>query len=59
MPVGDALLGRVVNPLGVPLDGRPAAACSARRPVDMPSPPLVEREFVKRPLETGVKSSTP
>ncbi len=55
VPVGDALCGRVVDPLGAPLDGRPPPACVARRPVDMPAPPLVERDFVTRPLETGVR----
>ncbi|HSN33018.1 MAG TPA: F0F1 ATP synthase subunit alpha, partial [Ideonella sp.] len=55
VPVGDELLGRVIDPLGVPLDGQAPPACTVRRPVDMPSPPLIERDFVTRPLETGVK----
>ncbi len=55
VPVGDALLGRVIDPLGAPLDGGPPPDCIARRPLDAPSPPLVERDFVTRPLATGVK----
>jgi F-type H+-transporting ATPase subunit alpha len=55
VPVGDALLGRVVDPLGEPLDGRPAPACEARRPLECPAPPITERDFVSRPLFTGLK----
>jgi F-type H+-transporting ATPase subunit alpha len=53
--VGDALLGRVVDPLGMPLDGGAAPRGSARRPLDGPSPPIVAREFVDQPLYTGNK----
>ncbi len=55
VPVGDALAGRVVDPIGQPLDGMPAPECPHRRPLDVLSPPLVERDFVKRPLYTGLK----
>lgn len=55
IPVGDALLGRVVDPLGYPLDGLAAPACAARRPLDAPSPPIVARDFVQEPLYTGCK----
>ena len=53
--VGDDLLGRVVDPLGNPLDGRSAPQTAARRPLDVASPPIVVRDFVNRPLYTGNK----
>ena len=53
--VGDALLGRVIDPLGVPLDGAVAPECSARRDLDVLSPPIVARDFVNSPLYTGNK----
>ena len=53
--VGDALLGRVIDPLGVALDGGVAPACSARRDLDVLSPPIVARDFVNNPLYTGNK----
>lgn len=55
LPVGDALLGRVIDPLGNPLDGLPAPECLARRQLFRPSPPIVARDFVTRPLYTGNK----
>jgi F-type H+-transporting ATPase subunit alpha len=53
--VGDALLGRVVDPLGRPLDGDPAPRISSRRPLEAPSPPITARDFVNRPLVSGNK----
>jgi F-type H+-transporting ATPase subunit alpha len=53
LPVGDDLLGRVIDPLGSPLDGRPPPAATARRPLDVPSPPITARDFVGRPFYTG------
>ena len=55
IPVGDALLGRVIDPLGVPLDGGPAPDCTGRRDLETLSPPIIEREFVNEPLYTGNK----
>lgn len=55
IPVGDALLGRVVDPLGRPLDGGPPIACSHFRDADIKSPPIIKRDFVNRPLLTGNK----
>jgi F-type H+/Na+-transporting ATPase subunit alpha len=55
VPVGDALLGRVVDPLGRPLDGGPPLRTSRRWPVERPATPIVGREAVRRPLQTGVK----
>jgi F-type H+-transporting ATPase subunit alpha len=53
--VGDALLGRVIDPLGQPLDGLPAPACVARLPVERPAVPIMERAAVEVPLQTGLK----
>ncbi len=55
IPAGDALMGRVLDPLGAPLDGLPAPDCAARRPLDTPSPPMIQRDFVNEPLFTGIK----
>lgn len=54
-PVGDALLGRVVDPLGFPLDGLPAPDASGRRPLETLSPAITAREVVHDPLYTGIK----
>ncbi|MBS0336204.1 MAG: F0F1 ATP synthase subunit alpha [Proteobacteria bacterium] len=51
--VGEGLLGRVIDPLGVPLDGGAMPECSARRDLDVLSPPIVARDFVNTPLYTG------
>jgi F-type H+-transporting ATPase subunit alpha len=53
--VGDELLGRVIGPLGQPLDGGPEPDCKTRQPLERPSPPIVDREFVEKPLYTGIK----
>lgn len=53
--VGDQLLGRVVDPLGIPLDGGDPIRGSARRKLQSPSPPIIARDFVTRPLYTGNK----
>ncbi len=52
--VGDGLLGRVVDPLGHPLDGGPAIAATRRDPIERPAPPIVDRAPVTQPLTTGV-----
>ncbi|HEY7115318.1 MAG TPA: F0F1 ATP synthase subunit alpha [Tepidisphaeraceae bacterium] len=54
-PVGDAVIGRVVNPLGQPLDGGPAIASSETRKMDIVAPGIAERQPVKEPLQTGIK----
>jgi F-type H+/Na+-transporting ATPase subunit alpha len=56
VPVGDALLGRVVDPLGNPLDGAGAIETTERRPLEFKAPGVVERQPVKEPLMTGVKA---
>jgi F-type H+-transporting ATPase subunit alpha len=53
--VGDALLGRVVDPLGQPLDGGPVPHTTARRLLEAPSPPITARDFVNQPLISGNK----
>jgi F-type H+/Na+-transporting ATPase subunit alpha len=53
--VGDALLGRVIDSLGKPLDGGGAVAAAQRRPVERPAPPIMDRAPVVVPLQTGLK----
>ena len=53
--VGDALLGRVVDPLGNPLDGLPNLELRHFHPLEAVAPPIIERDFVKQPLYTGNK----
>lgn len=53
--VGNAYLGRVVDPLGRPLDGGPPPETHHRRNLEVPSPPIIARDFVARPLLTGNK----
>ncbi|MEJ2107667.1 MAG: F0F1 ATP synthase subunit alpha [Acidiferrobacteraceae bacterium] len=55
IPVGDALLGRVIDPLGLPLDGQEAPEHEAYRPLDTKSPPIIARDFVNKPLYSGIK----
>ncbi len=54
VPVGPELLGRVVDPLGRPLDGGAPIEASAREPVDRPAPSIIERDFVTEPVQTGL-----
>ena len=56
VPVGEALLGRVVNALGVPIDGKGPAECTAYRPVEAEAPGIIERRSVSVPLQTGIKA---
>ncbi|MFG0256445.1 MAG: F0F1 ATP synthase subunit alpha [Phycisphaerales bacterium JB043] len=56
VPVGDELLGRVVNPLGEPIDGGPALQTSLSRAVDIIAPGIAERQPVHEPLQTGIKA---
>lgn len=53
--VGDQLLGRVIDPLGMPLDGKEAAKATAWMSLEHPSPGILERDFVHKPLYTGLK----
>jgi F-type H+-transporting ATPase subunit alpha len=54
VPVGEALLGRVVDPLGRPLDDGPPIAATETAPVERPAPGIIERDFVAQPLNTGI-----
>jgi F-type H+-transporting ATPase subunit alpha len=56
VPVGDALLGRVVDPLGNPIDGKGPIATDERRLLEVQAPSVVERQPVKEPLQTGIKA---
>ncbi|HKJ50400.1 MAG TPA: F0F1 ATP synthase subunit alpha [Gammaproteobacteria bacterium] len=55
IPVGDALLGQVIDPLGTPLAGKPTTGPTAWQPLETGSPPIVARDFVNEPLYTGIK----
>ena len=55
-PVGKALLGRVVNPLGLPLDGKGPVASDTFRPIEAVPPSVIRRQPVKEPLQTGIKA---
>jgi F-type H+-transporting ATPase subunit alpha len=56
VPVGEALLGRVVNALGQPLDGKGPIKASATRRIELKAPGIVARQPVKEPLQTGLKA---
>jgi F-type H+/Na+-transporting ATPase subunit alpha len=56
VPVGDALIGRIVNPLGNPLDGGAPIETSERRPLEFKAPGVVDRQPVHEPLQTGLKA---
>jgi F-type H+/Na+-transporting ATPase subunit alpha len=56
VPVGDGFLGRVVNPLGVPIDGQGDIKPDAHRALEIQAPSVVERQSVKEPLQTGIKA---
>lgn len=56
VPVGEALLGRVVNPLGEPIDGKGPVLSGEKRPIESPAPGIIERKSVNRPLQTGIKA---
>jgi F-type H+-transporting ATPase subunit alpha len=53
-PVGEALLGRIVDPLGRPLDGGPAVLPKRHDPIERPAPSIIDRDLVTEPLHTGV-----
>jgi F-type H+-transporting ATPase subunit alpha len=56
VPVGDAFLGRVVNPLGQPIDGRGEIETTERRALELQAPSVVQRQGVGEPLQTGIKA---
>ena len=54
VPVGPSLLGRVVDPLGRPLDGGGAIDAASHEPIERPAPSIIDRDFVNEPVQTGV-----
>ena len=56
VPVGTGLIGRVVNALGQPIDGKGAIEAESYRATEMPAPGIIERQHVSRPLQTGIKA---
>src|SRR4026208_1011289 len=56
VPVGDAMIGRVVNALGAPIDGKGPIAASGFRPIERIAPGVVQRQDVDTPVQTGIKS---
>src|SRR5712691_6080268 len=56
VPVGDGLVGRVVNPLGEPVDGKGPVAAKQRSPLERLAPGVIDRQPVREPLQTGIKA---
>jgi F-type H+/Na+-transporting ATPase subunit alpha len=56
VPVGDKFLGRVINPLGQPIDGQGDIEADARRALELQAPSVVQRQGVSEPLQTGIKA---
>ena len=56
VPVGEAMIGRVVNALGQPLDGKGPIQTRDRRPIESPAPGVLQRKSVNEPLQTGIKA---
>jgi F-type H+/Na+-transporting ATPase subunit alpha len=56
VPVGDAFLGRVIDPLGSPMDGLGEIGATELRPLEVQAPSVVQRQPVKEPLQTGIKA---
>lgn len=55
VPVGDGLIGRIINPIGQPLDGKGRLVASERLPIERPAPSIMDRAPVSVPLQTGIK----
>ena len=56
VPVGEGMIGRVVNALGEPIDGKGVITASSYRPIEAPAPGIIDRESVNKPLQTGIKA---
>ena len=56
VPVGNGMIGRVVNALGEPIDGKGTIEAEGYRPIESPAPGIIERKHVSRPLQTGIKA---
>lgn len=55
VPVGEAVLGRIINPIGRPVDGKSGIAYAERLPVERPAPAIMDRAPINQPLQTGIK----
>jgi F-type H+-transporting ATPase subunit alpha len=55
VPAGEALLGRIVDALGAPIDGKPAFTASSLQPIELKAPGIIDRQNVHEPLQTGIK----
>jgi len=56
VPVGDGMVGRIVNALGQPIDGRGPTGCTETRPIESEAPGIIKRKSVSVPLQTGIKA---
>ncbi|MBQ4381503.1 MAG: F0F1 ATP synthase subunit alpha [Oscillospiraceae bacterium] len=56
VPVGEAFIGRVVNALGAPIDGKGEIEAAGYRPIESPAPGIIQRKSVSVPLQTGIKA---
>ena len=56
VPVGEGMIGRVVNALGEPIDGKGVITAASYRPIEAPAPGIIDRESVNKPLQTGIKA---
>lgn len=56
VPVGEAMIGRIVNPLGQPVDGKGPIDTTSYRPIETPAPGVMQRQSVSEPLQTGLKA---
>ncbi|WP_294377840.1 F0F1 ATP synthase subunit alpha [uncultured Clostridium sp.] len=56
VPVGEAMIGRVVNALGEPIDGKGPIMTDKTRPIEVPAPSIIDRSSVNEPLQTGIKA---
>ena len=56
VPVGDGMLGRIVDALGKPIDGRGPTGCTEKRPIEREAPGIIKRKSVSVPLQTGIKA---
>ena len=56
VPAGEALLGRVIDPLGLPLDGRAQPKTTVKMPLERIAPGVISREKVKQPVQTGISA---
>ena len=56
VPIGDSMLGRVVDPLGVPIDGKGPINAETRTRIELKAPGIIPRKSVHEPMQTGLKS---